>query len=58
MPRDEWIYYLDTDASDIALGTVLSLEQDGEEVALAYASSTLTGHDEEYRLMSCRGTGC
>ena len=32
---DEGNYYLDTDASDVGLGAVLSQDQDGQEVVLA-----------------------
>ena len=34
MPQDEGTYYLDTDASDVVLGAVLSQEQNGQEVLL------------------------
>ena len=47
-PRDEGQFILDTDASDSAIGAVLSQSQDGEEVVLAYASKTLTSAEVNY----------
>ena len=50
MPRDEGTYYLDTDASNTGSGAVLSQEQDGKEVVLAYASRTLAKPEMNYEV--------
>jgi len=42
MPTDVGTFYLDCDASDVGLGSVLSQEEGGSEVVIAYASRALT----------------
>lgn len=48
MPHDQGTYYLDTDASDGGLGVVLSQDQFGREIVLAYASTTLSRSEKNY----------
>jgi transposase InsO family protein len=49
MPNDEGRYILDTDASDIAVGAVLSqVQHGGDERVIAYASRTLDGPELNY----------
>jgi len=43
--RTEGTFYLDTDASNLGLGIVLSQEQDGQERVLAYVLRTLSASD-------------
>ena len=48
MPTGNGTFYLDTDASDTGLGAVLSEDQNGTDVVIAYASCTLTKPEVNY----------
>src|SRR6267154_942659 len=48
MPTDSGEYRLDTDASNYAIGAVLSQVQNGEERVIAYASRTLSQPEKNY----------
>ena len=47
-PREEGLWYLDTDASNVGTGAVLSQIQDGEERVIAYISKSLEGREQRY----------
>ena len=47
-PCEEGLYVLDTDASNIGVGGVLSQVQDGQERVLSYASKKLDTHQVRY----------
>lgn len=47
-PRNKGTYILDTDASDYAIGAVLSQEQDGQEKVTSYGSHMLGKSESNY----------
>ncbi|CAC5421923.1 unnamed protein product [Mytilus coruscus] len=47
-PKDEGEFYLDTDASDIAIGAVLSQMQDGQLKVISYGSRTINKAEKNY----------
>ena len=50
LPRDEGDFVLDCDASEIAIGAVLSQVQDGEERPICYASQLYNRHEKNYNV--------
>ena len=48
MPTDGDVYVLDTDASELPIGDVLSHMQGGEEKIIAYASRTYSRAEQNY----------
>ena len=47
-PREKGQWYVDTDASDVGTGAVLSQVQDGEERVVPYVSKSLEGSKQHY----------
>jgi hypothetical protein len=47
-PRMDCKFILDTDASDKAIGAILSQEQDGKDHVIAYMSKAMNKHEQAY----------
>ena len=47
-PRQQGTFFLDCDASNVAIGAVLSQEQDGVERVIAYGSKALSAAERNY----------
>ena len=50
LPRDEGDFILDCDASEVAIGAVLSQVQNGEERPICYASQLYNRHEKNYNV--------
>ena len=50
LPNDEGQFVLDCDASDLAIGSVLSQVQNGEERPICYASQLYDSHQKNYNV--------
>jgi len=48
VPRDEGMFTVDSDASSVGIGAVLSQQQEGREVVIAYASRALSEAEKYY----------
>ena len=48
IPRRDDVFRLDTDASDVGIGAVLSVRRDGEDIPVAYYSKKLLDRETRY----------
>jgi hypothetical protein len=47
-PDNDWVFHLETDASNFPTGAVLSIEQDGKWHPIAFSSHSMSPEERNY----------